>query len=654
MSWDAGNDACGFTYSWRITDNVLGSFVNLEYYDLCVTESSIDYYALDGVDVLSPNQGKHDDCGEFEDMESCDGCVHFLSLTSCDGDLIRHSFGFSLDNYTSELGLPEGSKARDIELLFSYTNLLGIYRIADNHFFCDEPNNTYVYCWLRFSFWSDERDVSVESKNSTTGVRSSIVEEIVNLAADQNIMPTSLSAAFMEAEICDAVAPDEMRISCSIRCDVSYPYPSSTCAGKYVLELVGSVRYWGGIIVVMLAVTVLSWVLMSTLRLGVLTANGRTARGYLGAGGSCRYFFEEDSGQEGDRLSLANPLPPIRAVRVSADSDKLSVTPVSFSGSGCRDEGVSETPAGLGNIPRGLVRSDDKAPACLGIVVHGNVGEIPREVFSSTTGTSVGCGMNTGSGVLPICFIVRENSDGSVSNLDVEETHRLLNGAGGRALLDESFGGDHLAWARGFSVVDAVGCVMTLWTVHFVAANSGWGSFYWVAALVAFARWLEESDVRSFASVLFFGVRMTPKNRRSSAPPLPLTLAALEVLYDLSIPDIEVIGLIVTVMWTVIILGWCGYVIFLLGYEPVYYGGGCFCSKVSLSTALLVGGALNAPFSLAGNWVRGSRGGDLGGRRLAVSFCVGRGNADSDSARVSRVQSIEHLSPTLETGVLCG
>eukprot|EP00903_Cladosiphon_okamuranus_P009494 g9046.t1 len=281
------------------------------------------------------------------------------------------------------------------------------------------------------------------------------------------------------------------------------------------------------------------------------------------------------------------------------------------------------------------------------------MGEIPNEVVNSTTGTSVDSGWNKGSRALPICFIARENSDGSVRNLDVEEAHRVLDGAGGRALLDESFGGDHLAWARGFSVLDAFGCVMTLWTVHFVAANSGWGSFYWVAALIAVARWCEESDVMSLAGVLFFGVPTTPKNRRSASPPLPFTLAVMEVPYDLSIPKVETIGLVVTVMWTLLIVGSCGYFIFPLGYEPVNYGGGLFSSKVSLSTALSVGEALSCPFALAGDWMRGSRGGDVRGR-LAISSCVGNASADSDSTRVRRVKSTSQLSPTLQTGVLCG
>lgn len=651
VTWDLGNDACGFTWYWRIVEGAGGLFVNLQNYSLCERNWSIDYYALEGVDILSPNQGET--CNDYEDLghDDCDGCDSLI-YKSCEDDVLRHFFWFDLDDYSSELGLPEGSEPRDIELLFSYTNLLGVYGIADSYFICDEPIGTSVSCSLQFVFRPEERAIDVESRTSTVDVRSAIFEEIANLARDPNLMPHHLTGVGMAEEICDAIAPSKNRVSCSISCNASYPYPSSTCTGKYVLKLVRDVRHWLATVLIMLAATVLCWVSMSTLRLGVRTSNGRTARGYLGSGGSCRYFFEEGNERQGDRLSLDNRLPPIVAVRVSRYT--ISVTNFGSSGSGLSEDRGGQAPAGLGNVLSGDVGKDDEAPACLGIVLCGDVREIAKEVVSSTTGRSVGSGWHKGSGALPICFIVRENSDGSVKNLDVEEAHRVLDGAGGRALLDESFGGDHLAWARNFSVTDAFGCVMTLWTVHFVAANSGWGSFYWVAALIAVGRWCEESDVTSLAGVLFFGVRTMPKNRHSAAPPLPFTLAVMEVLYDLSIPKVEFIGLVVTVIWTLLIVGSCGYFIFLLGYEPVYYGGGLFSSKVPLSTALSVGGALNCPFALAGDWVRGSRGGDMRGR-LAVSFCVGVARADSDLAtRVGRVHSISDLSVTLQTGTLCG
>ena len=396
------------------------------------------------------------------------------------------------------------------------------------------------------------------------------------------------------------------------------------------------------IISVMAATAVVAWLTLSTMRLGMRTAHGRSRRGYLGRGGSCQHFFEEE-GDDGDRLSLANPVPSILSVTVSTQGATTSTSFLPFSGSGFVSDKAGKEPAGLG------------------IVVCEGVKKIPREVLSRTrtpiavdhprgTGSS---GSGYGSGTLPICFIVRENIDRSVTNLDVEESYRLLDEPSGRALLDESFGGDHLGWARRFSLVDAVGCLLSLWTVHFVAANSGWGSFYWVAALVALARWLEEADVINFIGSLTNGVRVVPKNRHSTAPPLPITLAMIEVLYDLEIPHVEVLGLIVTVVWSLLIVSSCGYFVFVLGYEPGYYGGGVYSTKVSLATALSGASAFHAPFALAGDWVRGSRCGDLEGR-LAVSFCLGSPRM-SDSTRVSHVSLHSELHPTsLETSVLCG
>lgn len=93
---------------------------------------------------------------------------------------------------------------------------------------------------------------------------------------------------------------------------------------------------------------------------------------------------------------------------------------------------------------------------------------------------------------------------------------------------------------------------------------------------------------------------------------------------------------------------------FVLGYEPVYSrtGGGLYSTKWSLATALSVGIALGAPFALAGDWVRGSRCGDVGGR-LAVSFCLGSPSA-SNVTRVSHASVRSELHPTsLKTNVLC-
>lgn len=221
--------------------------------------------------------------------------------------------------------------------------------------------------------------------------------------------------------------------------------------------------------------------------------------------------------------------------------------------------------------------------------------------------------------------------------------------------MDESRGGDHLTWARGFSVVDAVGCLLALWTVHFVAANSGWGKFYWVAALVAYARWLEKADVHNLVGpirAVWGGVHAMPKKGRSSAPLLPFTLAVMEVLYELSVPGVKLFGWFATALWSAIVVVSCVYFIFFLGYEPVYRGDGLVSTKVSLATALAAGEALSCPFALAGDWVRGSRCGDVDGR-LALSFCLAKPTVHHID-RVGHVNSPSELDTTLGDCVLCG
>lgn len=631
VTWEVDSAACGFSYYWNTPTGALGERTSQDD-NLCVRRSSVDYYSLEGVDTMSP-AGMEDTCDERVDQGTFD------TVRFCTGDVVTgHFFDLSPPSIT-ELGLLEGASAVDVELLFSTGSLSGVYELSDPIYVCEEPEGLSVECELAFYFFNTP---SSEVRNSTVGVRSSILGELDDLAG-RDWLPNDLSKVGMENGICDAVASTEELIECSIICDASYPYPSSSCVGTYELALVKEVPRRGVIVTVMAAATVICWLSLSMLRLGMRTTFGRSPRGYLGAGGLSQYFFE-DQGDQGDRVSLANPIPVMKVAKVSTHG----TTFCSFSGSGFP-------------VRR---QEDGETMASLGIVVFGGVRELPNEVFSRA-GKPVALGDprrtgssqsrpdgGTSSRTVPVCFIVRENCDGSLKNLDVEEVHRLLDKSGGRALLDESFGGNHLAWARGFSVVDALGCLLTLWTVHFVAANSGWGSFYWVAALVALAKWLEETDVQNLVGPLMGGVQVMPKLRKWSAPPLPITLAVMEVLYDLSIPGVEIFGLIVTALWTVIVVVSCGYFIFVLGYEPVYAGGGLYSQKVSLATALAVGGALNCPFALAGDWVRGSRCGDVGGR-LAVSFCLASPETPNGT-RVSHVSFRSELRSTLETGVLCG
>lgn len=635
VTWETDATICRFSWSWNTPGGALGSFFSQDN-NLCNHLHSVDYYSIEGINTLSPI-GMEEECFESVDMDG------FRTYKFCDeitGEpyLIRHTFEFDLENITETLGLPESSRSSDIEVLFTSTRQSGIYLTVDSFFVCDEPVGVSVSCELWSDFWGE---VAVVVRNATVSVRSAILAELVDLVNNDRL-PDSLSTVGMEAGICDAVGASEELIRCSISCIASYPYPSSVCMGSYELNLVKEIRHTTLIISTMLAAVVVVCLALSMLRLGMRTAHGRSRRGYLGPGGSCHHFFEEE-GEGGDRLSLANVAPSMRSVKVRTQGQSTSTSFLPFSGLA---------------FPRNKSREE---PAGMGVIVCEGVNNLPREVLQRTsTPVAVDCprrtrssGSGDGRGTLPICFIVRENVDGSVTNLDVEETHRLLDKAGGRALLDESYGGDHLGWARGFSLADAAGCLLSLWTVHLVAANSGWGSFYWVAALVALARWMEESDVISLMRALTNGVRVTPKHRHSAAPPLPITLAVMEVLYDLQIPHVEVLGLIVTIVWSLLIVSSCGYFVFVLGYEPVYYGGGVYSTKVSLATALSVGTALHAPLVLAGEWVRGSRCGDLGGR-LAVSFCLGNPRM-SDDTRVGHVNHISELHPTsLETSILCG
>ncbi|CAN0447769.1 unnamed protein product, partial [Ectocarpus sp. 8 AP-2014] len=98
----------------------------------------------------------------------------------------------------------------------------------------------------------------------------------------------------------------------------------------------------------MAVVSIACWLLLSTLRLGMRTAHGRSPRGYLGPGGSSRHFFEEQR-ERGDRVNLANPAPVVQLARISTDG----TTFCPFSGSGSfpvRGQGEGQAMAGLGIV----------------------------------------------------------------------------------------------------------------------------------------------------------------------------------------------------------------------------------------------------------------------------------------------------------------
>ena len=69
----------------------------------------------------------------------------------------------------------------------------------------------------------------------------------------------------------------------------------------------------------------------------------------------------------------------------------------------------------------------------------------------------------------------------------------------------------------------------------------------------------------NFIWSLTSGVRVLPKNRYLAATPLPVTLAVMEVLYDLEVPYVEVLGLVVTVAWSLLVVASCGYFVLFWG-----------------------------------------------------------------------------------------
>lgn len=78
----------------------------------------------------------------------------------------------------------------------------------------------------------------------------------------------------------------------SITCHASYPYPSSSCVGTFEVRLVMGITNRHVITAAMGGITSLCGLFLSTLRLGMRTADGeRPRRGYLGLGGSSQYFL---------------------------------------------------------------------------------------------------------------------------------------------------------------------------------------------------------------------------------------------------------------------------------------------------------------------------------------------------------------------------
>ena len=671
VTWEVDeSNLCRFSYGWARESGLLGGHRDI---DLCNVNLEVDYYAVEGVTVLSP-YGSEVKCPTLDEIK--DDEESFFNVDTdrpymvkvLDHDIYNifmfcyfdEEFGFggiemgndpenreewidnrrSLDFHElrhihtfevelSVLGLPEDASVLDAQSLFVVSKIFGAYEIADNTISC-EINVGTVECGYSFRFFTvDNMEVNVV--NSTIGVRSDILEE-VNGIVNGTIsitpeLPDHLSTQGMVEGIEKQLSSEGKLEEFDIDCTASYPYPSSICFGTYELAELGFIKYNERMISVMTVFVVLWCLMLYFLRMGML--NDRSSRGYLGPGGSCQYFFEDAY----NNLNKANPIPSIVLLRVC----KGEVIEESHDEEFCAWEQQPSSSVPRENpIPRTKVKPESSLSSCAGIIVSHGEDKIPIEALR-----------------IPVCFVVRENENGSITNLDMEEVHRLIDNDCGNVLEDESFGGDHLLWARGFSLADAGGCLVTLWTVHLLAINSGWGSFYWVAALVAIGKWLEESDIVSFVSLFCSRVSSLPKNRHSSVPPLPITLAVMEVMYDLDLPGVQIIGLIFTVLWTIFILVSCVYFVFVLGYEPIYEGGGCFSKKLSLATAVSVCTTMKTPLALSGDWVRRTRGGDIG-ERLAFPLCLGI-PAKSNGSRVSHVNHQSEKHPqSLAGSVVCG
>lgn len=520
VTWETYPEICGFTWAWKSVGGAPAKYFN-QADGLCDIDYSVDYYAQEGVNTLTP-AGINGECGEVPKEG-------WSTHRFCDGSLLtQHIFPVNL----TELGLPGDTSLVDVAELLYVNGQSGIYENENWDFVCGElEDGLYSHCNLKINFYGD---ISFEVRNSTVTVTSQILEELGTLVGRDDLLPYSLSAGGMQDGICREVAPEDVRVDCSIVCSPAYPYPSSDCGGTYeVLTVEAQIPNARTIMLIMLVGVVTFFVVVSNMSMGMASPGGRTSRGYLGPGGACRGYFE-------GMLSTDD----------IEDPSRLLVAVVPFP---AREEVVDYIEVPVARHGTSLTESDEE------------------DVFRRL-------------------------------QLEDNESHSL-------ALQDESSGGDHLKWARGFSLIHAGGCVLSLWTVHVVASHSGWGQFYWVAALVAYARWLEESDLAnlygSFKVGLFErSVPTTPKMRASSAPPLPLTLAAMEVLYELSVPHVELIGFWVTAAWTLVIFVSCARFVSLLGYESFDGGGGTYANKVSVELAGAVGYALGAPFALVGDWVR--------------------------------------------------
>lgn len=546
VMWEPYLEICGFTLEWNTPGGASGKYFN-QAHKLCDIVTSVDYYAVEGVNTLTPLGIDGPECGEVDR----DG--GWSTYRFCDGSY-RTQHIFPLAANLTSLGLPRGTPVTDVELRLYPNGESGIYENGNWFVVCGEleEDGLITRCNLTFNFYGD---ISFEVKNSTVEIRSAIFKELGTLAGRDDLdLPPLLSASGMEDGICQELVSPEDRDLCLIKCTPSYPYPSSDCVGTYELKIVDEKIHlrWAIILGMVTAVTI-CWFILLCWSLGMRSRRGRCRRGYLGPGGSCQRYYK-------------NELDPV-------------------------------------DPPQGALEPEEPLMEVMEVVTVANTD-------------------------VPAYFDVPVARHGSLTKLDEEVTFvKLSNETFGKAMLDESSGGDHLAWARGFSLVDAIGCVMTLWTVHFLANHSKWGAFYWVAALVSLSRWLEESDLRNcFRSLcpvrncfgsLLPGVRVTPKNRSSSAPPLPMTLAVMEVLYNLSCPYLKWIGLCVTGLWTAVILVSCARFVFLLGYEPLddRDSGGQYANKVSTELAGAVSDTMDAPYARAGNWVRGPEG-KVGGFRF--------------------------------------
>ena len=124
VTCEADSSICGFYYNWNTPTGAAGLYYDQEN-KLCDRVTSVDYYSIEGINTLSP-AGMEETCNEYVSMD------RFYTYKACnettgEPSVLIHFFPMNVENISSTLGLPEGSSASDVEVLFSYTAQSGIY-----------------------------------------------------------------------------------------------------------------------------------------------------------------------------------------------------------------------------------------------------------------------------------------------------------------------------------------------------------------------------------------------------------------------------------------------------------------------------------------------------------------------------------------------